>query len=136
MRCPFIATEVGAFSADVLGISEKRMIEIEVKISLADLRADFSKNKHWSYNRRSDYSWDVQWIPNQFYYAVPEELVEPAKKLLVEKGCDRYGIINSTDFTVVKRAGYLHKNLPTSHVKFSLALRMGSELIRFHESWV
>lgn len=138
-RCPFIATEVGSFSADVLGINEKKIIEIEIKISASDLKADIRKHKHRNYTKTGlfDYGqWNVQWIPNQFYYAVPEELVEKAKQFLEEHKLESYGIISLDGFSVIKRAKKIHEREPNAHVKFALALRMGSELLKFHESWV
>lgn len=140
-RCAFVATEVGSHSADVLGISEKKMIEIEVKTSIQDLRADAKKyTKHGNYLKigiYANYSYQVQWVPTHFYYAVPASLIEQAREYLDGKeGFDKYGIINAEEFKVVKRAQWLHKNEPSSHVKFVCALRMGSELIRFHEAWI
>lgn len=142
-RCPFIATEAGPNSADVLGISEKRMIEIEVKTSKADFLADFRKYKHKNYTGQTycGSAWDVQWIPNQFYYAVPDEMIDVCREILERKNSsgesyEKYGLISAGSFTVVKRAKKLHDREPTSHAKFSLALRMGSELLRFHEAWI
>jgi hypothetical protein len=136
-RCAFIATEVGNFSADVLGISEKRMIEVEVKQNLVDLRNDFQKQKHSNYLQAHEMpTWERQWIPNAFYFAVTDDLVEPAKELLQRKRADRYGIIALSGFRVVKMARKLHDRPPSSHAKFICALRMGSELIRFHEAWL
>lgn len=135
-RCAFIATEVGNFAADVLGVSEKKMIEIEVKITKADLLNDRKKDKHRVYNGIFGIEWSKQWKPTHFYYAVPSELVETCQKYLADNQFTMYGIINADDFTVVKRAAWIHKNEPSSHVKFKVALRMGSELLRFHEAWL
>ena len=137
-RCAFIATEAGAFSADVLGINEKRMVEVEVKVSIGDLKADFRKIKHTNYSRQNHdgYQWEMRWIPTHFYYAMPSEMVAEARTLLDAKGYGNYGIICYEDWVIAKRAAWLHKREPDSHVKFVLALRMGSELIRFHEAWL
>lgn len=134
-RCAFIATEAGPFLADCLGVAEKKMIEVEVKISLSDLKADFKKNKHRTY-LVSTCQYNLKWIPTHFYYAVPGKLVDAAQALLVEHKREEYGIINADLFNVVRRAKWMHKRESESSVKFSLALRMGSELIRFHEAWV
>lgn len=137
-RCAFIATEVGAFSADVLGVSEKKMIEIEVKISMGDLRADFQKYKHNLYNGlQYGSSWDVKWQPSHFYYCVPFEMLEPAKEFISKhKLGSKYGIICADDMGVYRNPKRLHERESASSVKFSMALRMGSELIRFYEEWV
>ena len=136
-RCAFIATEVGDFQADVLGINEAKMIEIEVKISKSDLLNDIKKYKHQNYNGTQYGSqWQKRWIPTHFYYAVPSELIQDCKEYLEKHKLDKYGIINTAVFSVEKRAQWLHKNEPDSKAKFILALRMGSELLRFHEAWL
>lgn len=137
-RCAFIASEAGGYSADVLGINEKRMVEVEVKTNLEDVKNDFRKHKHHCYFKTGDDTIDFtredRWIPNQFYFAVPGYLVESTKAMIDKKGYTPYGIIDATDWKVIKRAGWLHKRPPGSDVKFILALRMGSELLRFHEA--
>lgn len=137
-RCSFIATEVGGWSADILGINEKKMIELEVKISKNDLLSDYRKPKHAQYNRNNYFPsyYEARWIPTHFYYVVPPDLVEVAKEYLIKKEFKSYGIISSDGFSVVKRASWLHEREPDSRVKFMTALRMGSELLRFHEAWV
>ena len=130
-RCPFIATEVGPFAADVMGINEVKMIEVEVKVSLNDFKADFNKRKHYLYGNDSS-----RWIPNIFYFAVPTDIVGSCKKILEAKSFSKYGIIDSGDWRVIKRAKKLHDREPSSKVKFTIALRMGSELLRFHEAWL
>lgn len=133
-RCAFIATEAGEFSADCIGINEKKVVEVEIKISAEDLKNDFKKPKHHYYRGDSHYSLNNPWIPTHFYFAVPAELVDVAQEQLKKHKCEEYGIINADGWIVVRRAKWLHKREPNSKVKFVLALRMGSELIRFHEA--
>lgn len=140
-RCAFIATEVGANNADLLGVNEKKMIEIECKTSLQDLKNDFKKYKHTEYSKYWDGPSQTRWIPTHFYFMVTQDLVEPCRKLLMESAFKfgkvaNYGIINADTMTVEKRAIWLHKREPDSRVKFTIALRMGSELCRFHQAWV
>lgn len=137
-RCAFIGTEVGAFSADVLGISETKLIEIEVKISMSDLRADFNKYKHNLYNgEQYGSSWDLKWQPTHFYYCVPQEMLDQAKEFVSKhKLGSKYGIICADDMGVYKNPKRLHDREPHSSTKFALALRMGSELVRFYQEWV
>ena len=145
-RCCFIATEVGNNSADVLGISEKKMIEIEVKTNMPDFKNDFKKPKHGNYDREKEGayigSWQKQWVPNQFYFAVPTSMVEEVKKYLEDKGYTQYGVLalaepdTDGEFRVVKQAKKLHDRAPSSHAKYVVALRMGSELLRFHQAWL
>lgn len=136
-RCAFIATEVGGWQADVLGVNEKKMIEVEVKISKSDLLDDIKKYKHKHYSEQNcGTQWERRWIPTHFYYAVPLGLVDVCREYLQKHKLESYGIISSDDWSVVKRAKWLHEREPDSHAKFTLALRMGSELLRFHEAWV
>jgi hypothetical protein len=138
-RCMFIATEVGMFSSDVLGCNETKLIEVEVKVSFTDFKNDFHKWKHSRYSGM--FANDAQWVPTHFYFAMPENLIEKAKKFLEEREKDypkvgNYGLINMNGWKVTKRAKWIHKNEPASRVKAVMALRMGSELIRFHEAWI
>lgn len=137
-RCAFIATESGGYNSDVIGVNEKKLIEIEIKVSHEDLKKDFAKQKHHHYYHANPESHDFtkanRWVPTHFYFAVPTDLVESAKLLIEKKGFEPYGVIDADTWTVVKRAGWLHKRPPESAVKFIIALRMGSELLRFHEA--
>lgn len=138
-RSLFIATEVGAYNSDVLGINEEKMIEIEVKVSMADFKNDFRKYKHDLYGGTSWATYESQWVPTHFYFAVLPEMVEPVKAFLETCSKPRancYGVISLGGWTVVKRAKWIHKNKPTNRVKVAVALRMGSELVRFHEAWL
>lgn len=140
-RCMFIATEVGQYNADVLGINEKKIVEIEVKISMTDFKNDFKKPKHEQYSKAGYFTeaWYKAWVPTHFYFAVLDEMVEPVKEFLDKhKGelTNAYGVINAKDWSVVRRAKWLHKDPPSNRVKCTTALRMGSELIRFHEAWL
>lgn len=139
-RCAFIATEAGGYASDCLGINEKRMIEIEVKTNLDDVKADFKKHKHRQYFYRETDAIDItssnRWIPNHFYFAVPTELVEKTKEMIISNGYEPYGVINSDTWNIERRAKWLHHRAPCAEVKYILALRMGSELIRFHEAWI
>lgn len=137
MRCPFIATEVGGFNADVLGINEKRMIEVEVKISKSDLLNDIKKYKHKNYTDQAyGTQWERRWIPTQFYYAIPERLVADCREYLIKHKLEHYGIINTDTWLIDKRAKNLHDRAPDVQAKFAVALRMGSELLRFHEAFL
>ena len=132
-RCVFVATEAGYFASDCLGINEKKMIEVEIKTTMQDIKNDFKKHKHDVYRQKFKNGY-TQWMPTHFYFAVPRDLVEQTKELLKKKGAEKYGVIDADTFSVIKRANWIHKNEPSSKVKHNLALRMGSELLRFHEA--
>lgn len=138
-RCAFIATEAGGYNADAIGVNEKKMIEVEIKTSIEDLKNDFRKPKHRQYfHAPEQFSIDMtsnnRWVPTHFYFAVPPELVDDAKALIESKGYAPYGVINAETWRIERRAKWLHERAPSSEVKFIIALRMGSELLRFHEA--
>lgn len=139
-RCMFIATEAGAYSADVIGINEEKMVEVEAKVTFEDFKNDFKKHKHYVYAGRYGTDYEGQWVPTHFYFAVPQRLVDQVKAYLEDEKhgarAKDYGVISLEDWKVVKRAKWLHKNKPNNRVKCTIALRMGSELIRFHEAWL
>jgi hypothetical protein len=90
----YIATEAGRFNSDFLAVKDNVCTEVEIKVSKADLNNDFKKDKHRMYaNAKSKY------VPNYFFFAVPEELVEYAVAKCVDKP---YGVL-----VVKKSAGKL-----------------------------
>ena len=147
-RCMFVATEVGSYNADIFGINEKHGFEIEIKVSMVDFKNDFKKRKHYAYDRDGSMgiSWGRRWIPNYFYFAVPTHMVEPVIAFLNDRSqfshnrgpCEKYGVIGVGEgvWTFAKRAQKLHDHPPDTRMKAQMALRMGSELIRFHEAWL
>lgn len=143
-----LATECGAYSADVLGANETRMIEVETKVSMTDFRADFKKPKHVRYAeamaRESPMAhWDH--VPNYFYFCVPKDLEANAVPLL--KGSGRpYGLLVAelrVDFSIGEDrwhwpyidlrcaipARRLHKAPPSDSALKSMARRMSTELV-------
>jgi len=135
----YVATEVGNYSADVFGATDKATYEIETKVSKYDLRNDFKKSKHKNYNHEGT-RWG-HWVPTYFYFCVPEYLVEEAKSL-VETNNSKYGILQYTDgpptfkqherLSVAKRAGKIHTQQTNEQVFRYLALRMGSDLCNLY----
>ena len=127
-QCKIIATEVGQFNADFVAIRNKELIEVEIKTSRADLNADFKKKKHLLYT-----SGRQHWIPNYFYFAVPQALVEHAVAKCADNG---YGVMviddNKKPFVdrvrVVKRSKKLHTRLPTDKVIADILARLSSEM--------
>jgi hypothetical protein len=108
----FVATEAGCYNADVLVSNGKEIIECEVKIDKRDLRNDFKKRKHVFYSKEKSnhISYYENFIPNKFFFAVPECLVDEAKLLCEGKP---YGVIKALDNNqklcrIVKRAKLLH----------------------------
>lgn len=131
----YIATEVGKFKSDVLVSNEKEIIECETKITRADLRKDFSKKKHQIY--KTPTSWYSKWLPNKFFFAVPEDLVEYTLELT--EGTN-YGVISvlSKPFSKNRKESYcvIVKQAKTMQPLFKeklhrqIVMRCSSELIR------
>ena len=89
-RCqhPIIAFEApgAGGTADVLVVTKsRRLIEVEVKVSLSDLRRDVKKSKHWWLQRGREAVGYGYYMPvDQFYFAVPSHLGMSAAVI-----CDR-----------------------------------------------
>lgn len=135
-KLDYICTEGGYWSADVLGVSEEFAIEVEVKVSIADLRAEFrnKKTKHYYYANTKG-----GWVPNFFYFAVPLELaektVEIVKELAPKAGVLAYQYPHERPgmrMRVVKRPTSLHDKKPDKRLVRAAMLRMGSELCNLH----
>jgi hypothetical protein len=99
-RCPIVAFEASdklewatGEPADILVVTESRMLyEIEVKISIADLKQDAKKNKHRHFATNSCC------LPvYKFYFAVPQDMADAA--LGVCNGLYPYaGLLSITKF--------------------------------------
>lgn len=70
------------YECDILAVTENlRIIDVEIKISRADLKADAKKDKWW---QRAGYGWEHRGLPPvarahppkvwKHYYALPEEI--------------------------------------------------------------
>lgn len=141
----YVAREAGHFSADVLGTNLKTIVEVEVKVSISDLRNDKKKSKHSFYasedNQRGN---EGASVPHQFYYAVPEIMKDAAIDFV--QGLNKnYGVlILSTQLhsggdwnswkrlILAKRANRLHKGKVSDGLRTLLASRMASDLCRMH----
>ncbi len=89
------ATECGDFNADFITINpDNELIEVEIKISLNDLKNDFNKRKHTKYKENN-----LTFVPTYFYYCVPEGLVDKCKKILKENNLENYGILVFRELT-------------------------------------
>jgi len=95
-------------------------IEVEVKISRSDFLADMKKKKHEIFKhgyyterhssrvtglfQETERRIEKKFIPNQFYYAVPDGLIS------VNEVPEYAGLITTKyGITIVKRAPYIHK---------------------------
>lgn len=136
-KMPIVCSEVGRWNSDVLGIDRTQSIEIEVKTSKSDIKADFKNKvaKHWSYGHVGS---ATNWIPNRFYFLVPQDLADDAVEILGQHN-PKIGVLSflgedgierwSRDIIEVrKKAHALHTAPPSAYMKQGALLRMGSEL--------
>ncbi len=148
-----ICTEDPFRNADSIGTDSsqqcRKMIEIETKISIADLRADMNKKiKHDRMGKlyRKEKITDL-WqedpehtlFPSQFYFLVPDTLKEKALEVVNELyphaglmqakvGESNDGKYRAGTLSVVKRAPVLHKLLIGKQIKNYFANRCASEI--------
>lgn len=134
--CSLIATET--FSAvhsiaDVLGLNGEYSYEIEVKMTLSDLKKDFEKRKHQAMKIRPECG------PNYFYFMVPDFISEKAKKIVKELGEPKYGIIECkfdynesiwhTPLYSIRPGRKLHNKPPSDNMRRLVQSRMANELL-------
>lgn len=133
-RLPIVCTEAGRWNADVLGMNRSTCIEVEVKHSLSDLRAEFRNKtqKHWVYaNAEANNGRDV---PNYFYVVVPEGLGEKSESIIAEKApaagllVHTPGKMAGRNLTLLRKAKKLKATPPSSAFMRDAILRMGSQL--------
>jgi len=136
-KMPLVCSEVGRWNADVLGLDQAQSIEIEVKTSRSDIKADFKNKiaKHWTYGHTSG----AGFVPNRFYFLVPERLVGDATEI-IEGHNPKIGVLSfsgdmdfpvawSRDIIAVRKKGLaLHSAPPSKQLMAAALYRMGSEL--------
>lgn len=114
---PNLSWSILPYEADLIGISRSGQVtEVEIKRSLADLRADYKK----------DHRHDASCV-TYFYYCVPEKLVEKAKTVILENEQKRSVVpITEKDCPALL---YYNENGQIFHTDFGKAKRFG-----FHQS--
>jgi hypothetical protein len=151
-RQAVVATEVDLYPwgvADVMADTKSEVYEVEVKVSLADLKKEFEcKVKHRGCLKNESYLKDgyTYNIPiNYFYFCVPVSLLMKADKYLHDKN-DKFGIMAfDPDRTyydtpekfifVEKRAKKLTENYNTK-IRDKIIARMSSDLCQMYERQV
>lgn len=146
-RMPIVCTEAGKWNADVLGMNSRMCIEVEIKHSISDLRADFKNkaHKHFLYkqaNPKHATGYEAGWhtnIPNYFYFLAPAELKDKALEIITEKAPYAGLIVRSMpawnryaagkdNMYIIKKPERLHKEPPTAGLVHAASMRMGSEI--------
>ena len=141
-----VLTEAGRFSADVLVVNKrKEAVECEVKVTLADFKHDFIKEKHIKYNQSLDEMNEskIESVPHYFYFVVPETIASAVASKLA--AYPNYGMITYRDipfeanvywiaaskfFKFVKEPKRLRSMPITDKELFKMKKRLSSELIR------
>lgn len=98
---------MGTGEADILVIdTQLKSVEIEVKISISDLKADLKKDK-WLISNTDRYA-------NKFIYAIPQELADKANTVLFQhkyyKNIGIYTVDKKGELEILKRALSFHDN--------------------------
>jgi len=129
-----VGTEVN--NADVMAYSDKKTIEVEIKISVGDLNKDKKKRKHYYLKNLLNDIYFTKRCPNLFYFCVLPEMEQQARKLIYELNLN-YGLIIyyhdrciSDKIKIIKRAKNLHDYYSLS-IKDSIIKRINYELINF-----
>ena len=118
-------------NGDVMAITDKDIIEVEIKISKSDLwRGEAQKYKHRVYKNQPE--WFRLYHANRFYMCVPFDLEEEAIKWVTETN-KKYGIIlYNPDTTVIhikKTAKTLIEGDISERLKHSIMMRVSAENI-------
>ena len=136
---------------------KKQLIEVEVKISISDLRADFKKSQRLDLIAletgkterpqviRDGVHYNIMPIRNPcinaLYYAVPSDIVERTIEILAEKmpfaGIieiqeKKYGLEPVTRKTA-KKLAFTRKDVDHQQILLSMAKRMSSDLANFYD---
>ena len=117
---------------DVMAITDKYNIEVEIKITKYDLwKGEARKSKHKQYASISttrNYGFS-SYVPNKFYICIPENLKEEAIKWVQEIN-PKYGIIEYKwgNVYIIKKAQILRKEFNKIFEK-AIMMRVCSENI-------
>jgi hypothetical protein len=140
-----VCTEVGRWNSDVLGLSAEDSVEIEVKVTKSDLKAEFKnkRDKHTRYfaNDLNRDNADTKGIPSYFYIMMPEHLIDEALPIVAVE-CPKAGVLKYSgdlrqygglNTSVVRRATRIHSKPPTKGTVNTAIRRMSSELCGVHK---
>ena len=145
-----ICTE-GIHQADVNASNGSSLVEVEIKISKADLKKEFQTAKEssrWKEYKHKNYSEPSKHmptfiVPNRFYFCVPAELADWAVEYLKDKN-SKYGLLSydterytgSTHIVTIKPARNLHNEKPEMRALLLIARRTTNELITAKEKFI
>jgi hypothetical protein len=131
----YVATEAGYWQADVLGACDKYSVEVEVKVSVADLKREFQtkSSKHFLYANAE--AQPTRGAPNYFYFYVPKAIEEQALAIVKEQapkaGLAVYEggyLLDGKKTSIAHKPTKLHDREPSPQFIRTVLMRMGSEL--------
>ena len=119
-QCPVIVFERGLSYMDIPDVlilsQDRRLIEVEVKVSVSDFRNDAKKRKHNPY-------WQSHFFPRkQKYYCVPQTMADKIKDLVPQD----WGLMQMWETTVID----VLKKAPINKDASRLAIRQVEEMVR------
>lgn len=117
----------GGEPADVLVVTDSRLLyEIEVKITLSDLKHDAVKSKHSYFVNNNSKN-----VVNRFYFAVPYDIAVPAEEI-IEKMYPYAGLLSVHGGTVdhKKQARILHTKKLSFRQIYELTRQQSGTLCR------
>ena len=126
--CATECQTIGGCIADVLIDTGKDIIEVEVKVSIGDLKAEAKKGGYWKKHdllQKGGYSN----TPNKFYFAIPQELELKAKPI-VEEMFPHCGLIVAGAvmyFSIPSKRLHTNRN---EHLKEAIINRAISEMVQ------
>lgn len=123
----YVATE--CWDCDVVVSDGHSLIEIEVKLTWADYKKEFTKDKHRVCpNQYFLTSKGIQ--PNKRYFAAPIALAERIATDAATR-CPVYGVmaVEKYHHTILRRAAMVHKDPVSAGTLHSMVKRISSELI-------
>jgi hypothetical protein len=136
-QCALIAFEAGdncsswGEPADVLVVTDARLLyEIEVKISISDLKHDMVKRKHTYFANGNE-----KHAVNRFYFAVPKEIAEEALSI-IEKMYPYAGLLSVRGGFVdhKKQARILHTKKLSFRQIYELTRQQSGTLCRLSQA--
>lgn len=116
---------------DVCACNGRSMIEIECKITKADLKNEIKKDKHLYYSGKKKSKYKI--IPNRYYIAITKEMFDDGEVIdFINKLNSNYGIIvvkNWQEPYFFKPAKWLNQNIISDKEKDKIVARISSENI-------
>jgi hypothetical protein len=121
--------------ADIISLSRTYITEVEVKISLGDLKNELKKKKHLIMKE----FYRITSLPNKYYFCFPFELLETFLPI-IDIMNDKYGILLYKEskylidsIIIHKRAKLLHDYNNTDAFKNRVIHRLANDLANQYE---